>query len=67
MTDTARRSLVKTISWRVTGSSAVFVISYIISGSVGMAGTIAIVQLTANTVLYYIHERIWSRIAWGRS
>ena len=66
MSDTARRSLVKTVSWRMTGSSATFLISYVISGSLSMAGTIAMIQLTANTVLYYAHERVWNHIHWGQ-
>lgn len=66
MSDTATRSLVKTITWRITGSGATFAISYAISKSLTIAGTIAVIQLTANTILYYIHERIWDKISWGR-
>jgi uncharacterized membrane protein len=66
LSDTATRSLVKTITWRITGSGATFAISYAISGSLTIAGTIAVIQLTANTILYYIHERIWDKIGWGR-
>lgn len=67
MTETPTRSVVKTISWRVTGSGATFVISYAILGDVTVSGTIAAIQLTFNTVLYFIHERIWNWIGWGRS
>ena len=67
MSDTARRSLVKTVSWRITGSSATFTISYLVSGNFVVAGTIALIQLTANTILYFIHERIWNKIHWGQS
>ena len=67
MSDTTRRSLVKTISWRITGSSATFLIAYLISGNISIAGTIAAIQLTANTILYYIHERVWNKIRWGQS
>ena len=66
MSDSPQRSLVKTISWRITGSSATFLISYLISGNLTVAGTIAIIQLTANTILYYIHERMWNKIGWGQ-
>ena len=66
MSDTARRSLVKTISWRITGSGATFLISYAILGNVTISGTIAAIQLIFNTVLYFIHERIWNRIPWGQ-
>lgn len=67
MSDTSSRSLAKTVSWRITGSGATFAISWIVSGSWQMAGSIAIVQLTVNTLLYFVHERVWNRIRWGRS
>lgn len=66
MQDTSLRSVTKTITWRLTGSGATFLVSYIISHNFAMASTIAIVQLTLNTILYYIHERIWNRVKWGR-
>lgn len=67
MSDRAVRSLVKTISWRITGSGATFTISYIVSGNFIIAGSIAVVQLISNTILYFIHERIWNKIKWGRN
>jgi uncharacterized membrane protein len=67
MSDTAKRSLVKTISWRLTGSGATFLISYLIAGDFAIAGTIALIQLISNTVLYFVHERVWNKIGWGRN
>lgn len=64
--DTPRRSLAKTISWRITGSGATFAISYAVLGDFSVSSTIAIVQLTFNTILYFVHERIWDQIGWGR-
>jgi uncharacterized membrane protein len=64
--DTSRRSLVKTLSWRLTGSGATFLISYLIAGNFAVAGTIAVIQLVSNTVLYFVHERVWNKIGWGR-
>lgn len=66
MNETPARTLVKTISWRICGSTATFVISYAILGSLTVSGTIAVAQLTFNTVLYFVHERIWNNIQWGR-
>ena len=65
-TDTSTRSLVKTISWRITGSGATFAISYLVLGDFSVAGTIAITQVTVNTILYYVHERIWNKITWQK-
>ena len=67
MSDAPIRSLVKTISWRLTGSFSTFLISFIILGNFTIAGSIAVIQIIANTTLYYIHERFWDRITWGKS
>ena len=65
--DSSKRSLAKTVSWRITGSASTFAISYAILGDFSVSGTIALIQLTFNTVLYFIHERLWDRVAWGRN
>ena len=66
MTETSFRSIAKTVSWRITGSGATFAISYAILGDVTLSGTIAVIQLTVNTLLYFVHERIWNWVKWGR-
>ena len=65
MTDTTSRTLAKTISWRLTGSSATFLVSYAIVGDISLSSSIAMIQLVCNTILYFFHERIWNRIRWG--
>jgi uncharacterized membrane protein len=66
LSDTGKRSLIKTVTWRVTGSSATFLIAYIMTGNFAIAGVIGIVQLISNSILYFIHERVWNQIKWGR-
>jgi uncharacterized membrane protein len=63
--DAPRRSIVKTVSWRITGSSATFAIAYLMTGDAAVAGVIGITQMISNTILYYVHERVWNRITWG--
>lgn len=65
--ETNKRSLAKTITWRITGSSATFLIAYIITGNLAAAGIIGITQMILNTVLYYIHERLWNLSKWERT
>lgn len=67
MKESHTRSIVKTILWRLTGTGATFIISMLVTGDLQAASGIAVIQLTANTILYYIYERIWSRIDWGRN
>lgn len=66
MIETTARSVAKTISWRITGSGATFAISYAILGDFAVSSTIALIQLTFNTLLYFVHERIWNFVQWGR-
>lgn len=63
--ETTKRSIVKTVSWRIIGTAAVLVISLAVTGSFALAGSIAITQFITNTILYFFHERIWNKIAWG--
>ena len=67
MNDSNNRSIAKTISWRLTGSFSTFMISYLILGSFSIASSIAIIQIIANTLLYYLHERVWNKINWGKT
>lgn len=66
MADKHYRSLIKSISYRITGSLYTFLISYVITGKIGMALTIGLVELLTKIFLYYLHERIWDRISFGR-
>jgi len=60
------RSLVKAATWRITGSVDTFVISFILTGRLTLAGSIAAAELVTKIALYYFHERVWAIVPWGR-
>lgn len=60
------RSIAKALSWRLIASGATFIISLFVSADLSVAGTIAAIQFVANIILYFIHERIWNKVSWGR-
>jgi uncharacterized membrane protein len=73
--DSPQRSIMKTITYRLFASGAMFVAIFIYSHeyqslslaeSIGNAGFIAIIEFGIKLVIYYIHERIWSGIRWGK-
>lgn len=64
--DTGVRSLTKAITWRITGSIDTFIISWIITGHALLASGIAFTELLTKVVLYWIHERVWNKISWGK-
>lgn len=65
--DAHSRSLVKAISWRITGSIDTFILSWIVTGNVKIAGTISAIEVVTKVGLFYVHERVWQKIRWGKT
>jgi len=66
MKEKSYRSLLKSISWRITGTIDTFVISFLVTGKVTLALSISGIEVITKISLYYFHERIWDRINIGR-
>lgn len=73
--DSPGRSLIKTITYRIFASGAMFIGVFIfarefqklsMAESLSNASFIAFLEFVVKLVIYYIHERIWSGIKWGR-
>ncbi len=62
-----KRSLIKTITYRVVIVVMVFIISYCVTHEPSQALQITGWNALFATIVYYLHERIWSRIRWGRN
>ena len=65
--DSHRRSLAKAGSWRIAGSIDTFIISFVVTGRIALAAPIAATELLTKVVIYYLHERAWAFVRWGRS
>jgi uncharacterized membrane protein len=64
--DTRKRSMVKSITWRVIGIVLLGVIAYAITGDLTQMTVITILFHGIRLVLYYYHERVWERTSWGK-
>jgi len=64
--DHPKRSLAKSISWRLFSFALTIIIIYLytknIKQAIGVGAGIDIVKM----VLYYIHERLWNKSHFGR-
>ena len=60
------RSVFKAVSWQILGTLDTFVISWFLTGRVALAGSIAGFEFITKIAWYYLHERIWAAIPWGR-
>jgi hypothetical protein len=65
-TETAVRSLVKAYSYRCCGTVTTIVISYIITGQFIVSLGIGATEMIVKPFIYWPHERVWSRVNWGR-
>ena len=61
-----KRSLIKSITWRLIASLDTFVIAWFITGKLSWASSIASLEILTKTFLYYFHERGWNYILWGK-
>ncbi len=59
------RSLVKAVSWRLTGTVDTIIVSFLITGQAKWALSIGFVELFTKVTLYYLHERVWHKIPYG--
>jgi len=60
------RSIAKSLSWRATGTADTIVVSWIVTGELTLAVSIGGIEVVTKMCLYYLHERLWNRVSWGR-
>ncbi|CAN7563429.1 DUF2061 domain-containing protein [Mesorhizobium sp. LjNodule214] len=64
--DTHSRSFAKALSWRATGTIDTMIISLVVTGSIKLAAAIGATEVVTKSLLYYLHERAWLKIPYGR-
>ena len=62
-----KRTLIKTMTWRVTASLTTFLIAWILTGDLLIGASIGSIEAIAKIFLYYYHERIWNNIKWAKN
>ncbi len=65
MEGTRKRSIVKSIVWRIICIVVSVVVTFFLSGKWDIAVAVGTVYNVITMILYYFHERIWNRIKWG--
>lgn len=64
--ETHTRAWAKSIVWRLWGIVILGTISWIITKSWKEVSLITVLFHSIRVILYYLHERAWERISWGR-
>ena len=60
------RSIVKALTWRIVGTTSLVVLVYIYTGELDVSLYLGAADIISNIILYYLHERIWTYIKWGK-
>ena len=62
MTDSIKRSIAKSFTWRITATLTTILIAYFIIGDVTTAMAIGGIEFFAKMLIYFLHERAWNMI-----
>lgn len=66
MIENSKRSLMKAVSWRITGTIYTIIVVYFITRKFTLAISIGGIEITTKIFLYFLHERVWNKIMYGR-
>jgi len=61
-----KRSIVKTITYRLLILLTTYIVVYRFTGQHGATTIITLTSNFVSTFVYFIHERVWNAIHWGR-
>ena len=64
--ETHFRSILKAVSYRLLGSGATGLLTWIVTQKLDFAFFVSLGDFVIKIILNYLHERIWSKIKWGK-
>ncbi|RMG28830.1 MAG: DUF2061 domain-containing protein [Bacteroidetes bacterium] len=60
------RSLVKGVTYRLLATFATFSVAFVFTGNVSTSIKVGLIDSVVKFVIYYLNERGWNQISWGR-
>jgi uncharacterized membrane protein len=63
--DSWKRSLLKTVTYRIAVMALDFIAVYLFTGQSSVAIGFVLINNVYTSVGYYVHERVWDGIRWG--
>jgi len=67
MIDSKQRSFWKAITWRVFAIVLLTVITFLTLGDIKTASLITLCYHSVQVLLFFLHERLWNYIKWGKT
>ena len=60
------RSIIKAMTYRVQGTIVTCLVAWVLTGSLELAAQIGVLDTTLKIGAFYVHERIWNRVDFGK-
>lgn len=60
------RSVVKAVSYRFLAMIVTMLIVFVFTRKLALSIGVGLVELLAKIFFFYIHERVWGKISWGK-
>ena len=64
--ETHVRSIAKAITWRAGGTVVTFAVVLVVTRRLDLAAQIGIFDTAVKVGAFYVHERIWNRLNFGK-
>ncbi len=66
MSESRARSATKSLSWRLLASATTVGLVFLFTREVRLAMTVGAVELVVKILVFYLHERAWNTVPWGK-
>jgi adenylylsulfate kinase len=64
--ETHVRSVAKAVSWRIVATLTTVLLVYVFTRNLVVSGGVGVTELLSKLLIYYVHERVWNAIGFGR-
>ncbi len=64
--DSRKKSIAKTLTWRVIAIFITMIAVYIYNKNIKESVVVSLMANSVKMVLYYLHERVWNNVGFGR-
>lgn len=61
MSDSTKKSILKTVSWHILHVTMVGLIAYIVTKRLDLAALLASLEFIWESGAYFVHERLWAK------
>ena len=61
-----KRVIGKAITYRGLGTLLTITVIFVFTGKLALSFGVGVVEVIAKMLFYYVHERVWEKISWGK-